>query len=84
MSPRGVSVLDRAGSPLRAPFLTGFRHFCRQIGFNYAASACLSFTTKPREIQKIQISVALFSSAYMFSASRSNSGEKPSLTILSG
>ncbi|WP_306145862.1 hypothetical protein [Roseibium sp. MMSF_3412] len=26
-SPRGASVLDRAGSPFRAPFLTGFRHF---------------------------------------------------------
>ncbi len=25
-SPRGVSVLDRAESPLRTPFLTGIRH----------------------------------------------------------
>jgi hypothetical protein len=26
-SPRDVSLLDRAQSPLRAPFLTRFRHF---------------------------------------------------------
>ncbi|WP_306141542.1 hypothetical protein [Roseibium sp. MMSF_3412] len=36
-SPRGVSVLDRAKSPLRTPFLTGFRHFYRQIGFIYGS-----------------------------------------------
>jgi hypothetical protein len=34
-SPSVVSVLDQAESPLRAPFLTQFRHFSCQFVFIY-------------------------------------------------
>jgi len=37
-SPLGVSVLDRAGSPLRAPFLKGFRHFACHCSLIYGPS----------------------------------------------
>ncbi len=36
-SPRGVSVLDRAKSPLRTPFLTGFRHFACHFSLIYGS-----------------------------------------------
>nr|WP_319385028.1 hypothetical protein [uncultured Roseibium sp.] len=36
-SPRGVSVLDRAGSPLRTPFLTGYRHFACHFSLIYGS-----------------------------------------------
>nr|WP_319385816.1 hypothetical protein [uncultured Roseibium sp.] len=38
-SPRVVSVLDRAGSPLRTPFLTGFRHFACHFSLIYGSIA---------------------------------------------
>ncbi|WP_306141228.1 hypothetical protein [Roseibium sp. MMSF_3412] len=34
-TPRGVRVLDRAESPLRTPFLTGFRHFACHFSLIY-------------------------------------------------
>jgi hypothetical protein len=36
-SPRVVSALDRAGSPLRTHFLTGFRHFRCHFAFIYGS-----------------------------------------------
>ncbi|WP_306144662.1 hypothetical protein [Roseibium sp. MMSF_3412] len=36
-SSRRVSVLDRAGSPLRTPFLKGFRHFACHFSLVYEA-----------------------------------------------
>ncbi|EAV45762.1 hypothetical protein SIAM614_24122 [Stappia aggregata IAM 12614] len=37
-SPRDVNLLDRAESPLSAPFLTRLRHFSRHFVFIYEAT----------------------------------------------